>query len=226
MPQASSLIRSSVDWSRFVVDEFVNALTHGLGLVLSVCGAIVMVASMLSHADAWRVAGCSIYLASLVGVYAMSTLSHTFTSTASLRSLFRRLDQGFIYLLIVATYTPFSLAYLRTWPWWILLGVMWAIALWGFAAKVLFAHRVDAVRVWPCVVLGWLPAIAAPSLVQLMPVAVLWWMLAGGVLYSLGTLFLIYDERVRFFHAVWHLLVIAASACHFVAILAFIAAAS
>ena len=225
MAQAPSLIRSAIDWRRFDADELVNAATHGLGLALSLCGAIVMVASVLTQGDAWRVAGCGVYLASLVAVYAMSTLSHAFTAP-QLRSLFRRLDQGFIYLLIVATYTPFSLAYLRTWPWWTLLGVMWAIALWGFASKVLFAHRVEAVRIWPCIVLGWLPIIAAPSLMHMIPVAVLWWMLAGGLFYSLGTLFLIYDNKARFFHAIWHLFVIGGSACHFLAILIFIAPAT
>jgi hemolysin III len=225
MAQAPSLIRSSIDWRRFDVGELVNALTHGFGLALSLCGAAIMVANVLAHGDAWRLAGCSIYLASLVAVYAMSTLSHTFTEP-ELRSLFRRLDQGFIYFLIVATYTPFSLAYLRTWPWWILLGAMWTIALWGFASKVLFAHRVEAVRVWPCVVLGWLPVVAAPSLLHLIPAAVLWWMLAGGLCYSFGILFLIFDSRIRFFHAVWHLFVIAGSVCHFLAILVFIAPAS
>jgi hemolysin III len=100
---------------------------------------------------------------------------------------------------------------------------MWAIALWGFCSKVLFAHRVDAVVVWPCVVLGWLPAIAAPSLMHVLPSAVLWWMLGGGILYTLGVLFLVYDNRMRHFHAVWHLCVMAGSACHFIAILMFIA---
>jgi hemolysin III len=103
---------------------------------------------------------------------------------------------------------------------------MWGIAVWGFSSKVLFAHRVEAVRVWPCVVLGWLPVIAAPSLMYLIPSTVLWWMLGGGVCYTLGVLFLIYDHKKRFFHAVWHLFVIAGSACHFLAILVFIAAAS
>jgi hemolysin III len=225
MAQAPSLIRSAIDWRRFDGDEIVNAVTHALGLALSVCGAIVMLAGVRAHGDAWRVAGCGIYLASLVAVYAMSTLSHAFTAP-HLRSLFRRLDQGFIYFLIVATYTPFSLTYLRSWPWWTLLGLMWAIALWGFASKVIFAHRVEAVRIWPCVVLGWLPVIAAPSLMHMIPISVLWWMLAGGLFYSLGTLFLIYDNKVRFFHAVWHLFVIGGSICHFLAILVFIAPVS
>ena len=225
MSQALSPSRSTIDWRRLDAEEIVNAITHGVGLALSVCGAVIMVANVLPRGDTWRVAGCSIYLASLVAVYAMSTLSHSFAAPRA-RSIFRRLDQGFIYFLIVATYTPFSLVYLRTWPWWGLLGVMWSVALWGFFSKVLFAHRVEAVSVWPCIVLGWLPAVAAPSLLHVVPTAVLWWMLGGGMLYSLGTLFLINDARIRHFHAVWHLFVIAGSACHFVAILLFIAPAT
>jgi hemolysin III len=225
MSQALSPSRSTIDWYRLDAEEVVNAVTHGIGLALSVCGAVVMVANVMAHGDAWRVASCGIYLASLVAVYAMSTLSHSFAAPR-IRSFFRRLDQGFIYFLIVATYTPFSLVYLRTWPWWCLLGVMWSVALWGFFSKVLFAHRVEAVSVWPCIVLGWLPVIAAPSLLHVLSPAVLWWMLGGGLLYSLGTLFLIHDNRIRHFHAIWHLFVIGGSACHFVAILQFIAPVS
>lgn len=226
MSQALSPSRSTINWHRLDAEEVVNAVTHGVGLALSVCGAVVMVANVMAHGgDVWRVAGCGIYLASLVAVYAMSTLSHSF-SAPRIRSFFRRLDQGFIYFLIVATYTPFSLVYLRTWPWWGLLGVMWSVALWGFFSKVLFAHRVEAISIWPCIVLGWLPVVAAPSLLHVLSPTVLWWMLGGGLLYSLGTLFLIHDNRIRHFHAIWHLFVIGGSACHFVAILQFIAPVS
>ena len=83
----------------------------------------------------------------------MSTLSHTF-ETPRLRTMFRALDQGAIYLLIAATYTPFSMAYLHTTPWWIVLGLVWTIALWGFFSKVFFAYRVEQVSMWPCIVLG------------------------------------------------------------------------
>jgi len=210
---------------RTPAEELANTVTHGLGLVLSLLGALVMVANVLGQGDAWRLVGCGVYLASLVAVYAMSTLSHSCTSPRW-KGVFRALDQGFIYLLIAATYTPFSLAYLRTTPWWLLLGAIWTVALFGFLSKVVFAHRIDAVSLWTYLVLGWMPVIAAPALIEIVSMTAFWWMLVGGVCYTLGTVFLMNDERFRMFHAVWHLLVIAGSTCHFLAILMFVAQVS
>jgi hemolysin III len=203
-------------------EERANAITHGLGLVLSVVGAVAMATYVLVDGDLWRQIGCSVYVASLIAVYAMSTLSHA-ASTPQWRSFFRAMDQGCIYFLIAATYTPFSLAYLHTTPWWLLLGAIWSVALWGFLSKVVFAHRIDAVSLWPCLVLGWMPTISVPALVGVVPVAAFWWMLVGGLCYTVGTIFLRYDYKVRHFHAIWHLMVIAGSACHFLAIFAFVA---
>ncbi len=113
----------------------------------------------------------------------MSTLSHLIT-TPRWKLLFRRLDQGFIYLLIVATYTPFSLAYLRT-P---CGGRCWRpCGRWpssASSAKVFFGHRVEAVSLASYMLLGWMPVIAAPTLIHLMPLGALWWMIAGGVCYT------------------------------------------
>jgi hemolysin III len=201
-------------------EELANRITHGVGFVLSLAGVAVMTA-VLGSGDTWRVAGCGIYLASLLGVYAMSTLSHTF-ETPRLRSLFRALDQGTIYLLIAATYTPFSMAYLRTMPWWILLAAVWAVALWGFFSKVFFAYRVESVSMWPCIVLGGAPFISVPALIGIVSWTALWWMLLGVACYTLGLVFWVNDRRVRHFHAVWHLLVIAGSTCHFVGIMLFV----
>ena len=89
--------------------------------------------------------GCGLYVISLMAVYAMSTLSHSATSVRW-KWLFRQLDQAFIYLLIVATYTPYSLAFLHGWHWDALLGLMWCVAIVGFVLKTFFAHRVEAVQ--------------------------------------------------------------------------------
>jgi hemolysin III len=197
-----------------------NRITHGIGLLMSRVGVAVMV-EVLGDGDGWRVAGCCVYLFSLIAVYAMSTLSHTFMEPRR-RSLFRSLDQGAIYLLIAATYTPFSMAYLRTTPWWIVLGIVWSIALWGFCSKVFFGYRIERVSMWPCVVLGVIPFICVPSLVGVVSLAALWWMLLGVGFYTLGLVFWVNDRRVRQFHAVWHVFVIAGSTCHFVGILLFV----
>lgn len=211
-------------WQRTAVEEFLNSLTHGLGLVLAVWGGLVMVWSVLRHGDVWRITGCGIFAASLVAVYAASTLSHSCTSVRW-KSFFRRLDQGCIYFLIVATYTPFGLAYWRTGGGWMLLGGLWTAAFLGFFAKVVLAHRVHNISMWTYIALGWLPLIAVPALRHTVPVDSAWWMLGGGACYLLGTFFLFYDARVRHFHAIWHLLVIAGSACHFLAILQSVARA-
>ena len=214
--------RTSAVWDRAPVEERLNVLTHAVGFVLSLLGAAALAVTVLQHGDAWRIAGCMVYVASLVGVYAASTLSHS-CRTPHRKVFFRALDQAFIYLLIVATYTPFSLAYLRSGPWWLLLGAMWAVALFGFFAKLFFFHRVNAVSIWLYLALGWLPIVSATSLVGVVPAAALWWMLIGGICYTLGTVFLIYDQRVLHFHALWHVCVIAGSTCHFLAILLFVA---
>ena len=201
-------------------EELVNVITHGIGLVLSVIGAVIMVAA-LRRGDVWRAAGCGVYLASLITVYAMSTMLHS-CKTPRWKSFFRALDQGSIYLLVAATYTPFSLAYLRTGVWWMLLGVIWGVALHGFLAKVLFAYRVDAPSIWPCVLIGGIPFISTPTLLSMVSIGALWWMLTGVVCYAVGLMFFINDERVRHFHAVWHLFVIAGSMCHFMGIYMFV----
>jgi hemolysin III len=205
-------------WQRSDADELVNAATHAIGCLLAIFGAVVIAGSVIRSGNLLSIIGCAVYLASLIAVYAMSTLSHSARSL-QWKSLFRRLDQGAIFLLIAATYTPFSIAYLPSAPWWILLGAIWTMAIAGFVSKVFFAHRVDFVSITPYVLLGWMPAMGAPTIVQTMPLPIFLWMVVGGVCYTIGTLFLIYDDRIRHFHAVWHLFVIAGSACHFVGIL-------
>ena len=167
-----------------------------------------------------RLLACVVYVASLMAVYAMSTLSHGPFSERR-RTFFRSLDQGFIYFLIAGSVTPLAVTYLPSTVCWLLLGTMWTIAVAGFVTKVFFAHRVDAVSVWIYVLMGWLPILTAPWFLELAPALLLG--VAGGLSYTLGTVFLIYDNRVPHFHAVWHLFVMAGSAIHYYATLVFVA---
>ena len=199
-------------------EELANTITHGFGFVLSLLGATVLVNAVLPQSDRWRIVSCLVYAASLVAVYGMSTLSHS-CRTIRWRRFFRSLDQGCIYLLIVGTYTPFSLTYLRAHVFWFLLGAMWLIAIAGFCSKVLFAHRVNSVSIWLYLLLGWMPLAAGYWIVPLVPADALWWVVVGGICYTLGTVFLIFDAHVFHFHAVWHLFVIAGSICHYCGVL-------
>jgi hemolysin III len=208
-------------WRRSADEELVNAATHGFGFVIALIGAMAMTPGVLATPDTWLVFGCEVYLASLVAVYAMSTLSHSATSVRW-KQLFRQLDQACIYLLIAGTYTPFALAYLHGGVWFVLLAAMWAVALVGFVSKLFFARGVDTASIVSYLVLGWMPILAMPTIWDNAPTGAFVSIVAGGVCYMVGTFFFVYDERVRHFHAAWHLCVIAGSACHFFGIFAFV----
>jgi hemolysin III len=221
MEQCVSLRPNFPAWRRTSSEEAVNALTHGFGFVFAAVGSLVMMPNVLAAGRPALTVGCAIYLFSLMAVYAMSTLSHSATSVRW-KSRFRQLDQAFIYLLIVATYTPFSLAFLHGPRWDLLMAAMWTVALVGFFAKILFAHRVETVSVVSYVMLGWMPIFSIPTLYRVAPEGVIQAIIAGGVFYTVGTFFLVYDEHVKHFHAAWHLCVISGSACHFLGILLYV----
>lgn len=202
--------------------ELLNTLTHGLGLLLSILAAVILIRTALIKGDGWRVVGCGVFAAGLIAVYAASTLSHLVSHRQWKRWL-RMLDQGLIYLLIAASYTPFALAYLRQGPWWVFLGVMWTGAICGFISKVFLYHRINTVAVWSYVLLGWLPIVPALMTLGSVPLPALGWLMAGGLCYTLGTVFLILDLQRYHFHAIWHVWVIGGSTCHFVGVLFFVA---
>jgi hemolysin III len=199
-------------------EETANSLTHALGAVLSVAAAAVLLYFAVERGDPWRLAGCLLYAVPLVAVYTFSTLSHVVRGPRPRRA-FRMLDQGAIYLLVAGTFTPLALAYLRHGWWWLLPAVIWTIALGGAFSKFVLAHRVDAVSTAVYLFLGWLATLSAPVMLQVMPPPAPLLMLLGGISYTLGVGFLLLDERYRYFHATWHLLVLAGSACHYAAIL-------
>src|SRR4051812_36225277 len=169
-----TVLRPSAD------EELVNAVTHGIGLALAAVGALVMMTGITAHSNSRLAVGCAAYLFTLVAVYAMSTVSHSVTSP-KWRMFFRQLDQAFIFLLIVGTYTPYSVANLHSAFWWAVLATMWCVALAGFAAKAVFAHRIDGGSVLPYLFLGWAMIIALPTVWRVAPAGEFALIIAGGV---------------------------------------------
>jgi hemolysin III len=203
-----------------LTEETANQLTHGVGLLLSIVGAAILVNSARVHSDPLQFVGCCIYAASLVALYAASTLSHTFR-TPPMRHFFRMLDQVCIFLLIAGTFTPFALSYfLHGWLWGLTLA-MWGLTCVGIFFKVCF-RRMRNVSIGAYVLLAWIPLIAMHEIVRVMPAGALVLVFLGGVLYTLGLLFLVLDEKFPFFHAVWHVLVMSASVVHYCAIMFYV----
>lgn len=201
-------------------EETANQLTHGLGLLLSVVGAAVLVNSARAHSDRLQFVGCSVYAASLVALYAASTLSHTFRKPP-VRTFFRMLDQVCIFLLITGTFTPFAFSYFRHgWLWGLTL-VMWGLTCLAIFFKICF-RRTRNVSVGAYLLLAWIPIVAMHEFVHLVPGGALVLIFLGGLLYMLGTLFLMLDEKYPYFHAVWHVLVMSASVCHYCAVILYV----
>jgi hemolysin III len=203
-----------------IPEETANQLTHGLGLMLSVGGAAVLISSAWAHSDPLQFVGCCVYAASLVALYAASTLSHSFRAPGP-RHFFRMLDQVCIFLLITGTFTPFALSYfLQGWLWGLTL-TMWALTCVGIFFKVCFS-RLTNVATGAYVLLGWIPVIAIREVVRAMPSGGLALIAVGGALYMAGIYFLTHDEKRPYYHAVWHVLVVSASICHYCAVMLYL----
>lgn len=202
-------------------DEMSNLLTHVLGWLLSVAATFLLMPIVMARQELRTTFACGVYCLTLVLLYGASTLSHAFRDRG-LRRMFRTLDQACIYLLIAGSMTPFAVVFLRQGRWWLFLPAMWALA----AAGVLFVLRRRDLS-GPVKItygaLGWLPVVAFPELSRHAPFGLLLWIAAGGAFYSIGTIFLALDRRVRYFHALWHLFVVAGSICHYVGVLVYVA---
>lgn len=193
-----------------------NAWTHGLGFLLSIPAAFLLYRMAAVHRENLVIA-CAVYSVSLTAMYLFSTLSHAVREPTA-RHRLRTLDQGVVYLLIAGTFTPFVWGYMDGAPRTALMVGVWLAAGVGFYSKVFAKHRIDNMTAVSYILLGWIPSMILLGYVSLLCFA---FMALGGVLYTLGTLFLQNDHRSWYFHGIWHLMVILASACHFIAIAMF-----
>jgi hemolysin III len=199
-------------------EELLNSLTHGTGLLASLAALPVLVVAASGSRSAAHLVGSAVFGATLVLLYLASTVYHALPSSPAKR-VFRVLDHAAIYLLIAGTYTPFALGPLRG-PWgWSLLGTIWGLALLGIVIKAAAGIRYPRLSTALYVAMGWLGIIAAEPILANIPTAGVAWLVAGGLCYTGGVVFYLTDTKLRYGHAVWHLFVLAGSACHFVAVL-------
>ena len=195
-------------------EEWVNQLTHGAGFALSVVGAWHLLNQTPPNAS--LTIGCWVYATALVALFAASTLSHSYVS-GPLRTRYRTLDQLAIFTVMAATYTPLGLASCGDGIWNLPLILMWLMAGLGIYLK-LRVTREEMVPVWFYVILGLIPIVSLPKILSHAGSEGLFWMIAGGCCYLLGVVFLTNDRRVKYFHSVWHVLVIMGSICHYIVI--------
>src|SRR4029077_874496 len=197
---------------RHSLEEIANAITHVIGLLLSIAGFVVLLALAALRGTAWHIVACSIYGATLICLYTASTLYHAVISPRVKRAL-RIFDHSAIYLLIAGTYTPFLLVSLRG-PWgWSLFGVIWGLALVGVLFKFWFVERFAILSTAVYIAMGWLVVIAPKPVITHLPLTAIIWLLAGVLAYTGGVIFFA-AKRIPYSHAIWHLFVLAGSICH------------
>lgn len=199
-------------------EEIANSISHGIGLIAALASTPFLVMDAIRRGDAGYIAGVSIFATTMVLLYLSSTLYHALPAGKAKR-VFRIIEHSAIFLLIAGTYTPFTLGVLRGAWGWTLLGLVWGLALTGVTLKAFerMSHPVISTGLY--LLMGWLILIAANPMFEHVPVSGLLWLAAGGVAYTAGVAFFVADTRLRYGHFVWHLFVMAGTACHYFAVL-------
>lgn len=202
-------------------EELANTITHGIGAGFSLIALITLILSSSKSGDVWRMAGFTVYGASLFALYMASTLYHAVRGE-KLKKYFRMLDHSSIFLLIAGTYTPVLLIAMRgTWGW-TLFGLIWGMAAGGLIYELIFLGRYKWISLAIYGSMGWLAIIAIKPMLAILPAGLLSWILFGGLLYTGGIVFYVW-KKIPYHHAIWHLFVMGGSSLHFAGMMLYLA---
>jgi len=197
-------------------EEIANAITHGVGALLSVIAFVVMLFKAYSLGKIPHILSSYVFGISLILLYTASTIFHA-VKKGPTKLLFNVIDHSAIYVLIAGTYTPFLLVLFKGWDGWAMLATVWSLALIGIIYKLFFFKRFRTFSTIFYLAMGWLILIRFNVFIHFVPPEALNWLLFGGILYSVGVVFYLLD-KVKFSHTVWHFFVLGGSACHFFAV--------
>ncbi|MBI3970380.1 MAG: hemolysin III family protein [Chloroflexi bacterium] len=200
-------------------EELVNALTHGIGVIFSLVGLFVLAYRSLWYNNVAHTIAVSVYGVALVSVFASSTLHHI-TTEQRLKRIYLWLDHSCIYALIAGTYTPFMLTILKGATGIVVLSAVWGFGVLGIFAKTILKIRSDLISIPFYLLMGWMVVFVLQPFSSLIDPSGLVLLLVGGLCYSLGIVFFLL--KLAYAHAVWHVLVLAGSALHYVCVLLYV----
>lgn len=212
--------------TRDIIEEIFNAITHGLGIILSIIGLVLMLHQVITHSkDSLYILSAIIYGLSLIFMYSMSTFYHSFFCLPTVSRIFKILDHAAIYILIAGTDTPVLLTVLRHYHGPAIAIIIWIVALIGVLWQCFNVHKFKKLATLCYVLMGWLLVGTLPILwIHLSPQAVIW-LLVGGLWYTLGAIFYLW-KKLPFQHLIWHFFVLGGSICHFYAMYHYVLLAS
>ena len=204
--------------------EKLNSISHLVGAVFALIALGSLLTVSIQIGEPLVITGFSIFGFSLVLLYSMSTLYHSF-HPPKLKRIFKVLDHVSIYLLIAGTYTPFMLVSMHNLNGWIILGTVWTLAVIGILSEIFLSGR--AVKIGQIIIylsMGWICSIDIGSLKAALPELGFFWLLTGGIAYTVGIIFYIIDELnwLRHAHGIWHFFVLVGSISHFVSVIGFV----
>lgn len=198
-------------------EEVLNILTHGIGIGLAIAGLTLLVVFAALSGNAWSIVSCAIFGVTMFTLYFGSTMCHATIGKKS-ECFFEVWDSVAIYALIAGTYTPFLLVNLRGWIGWTVFGILWAIVIFGSVMKMRNPKQQPKWMVVLYLIMGWTLLFILPAMLRSIPVRGLWFVLAGGLSYTIGVIFYVW-RKMKYSHAIWHLFVIGGSVCFFFAVL-------
>ncbi|WP_338593793.1 hemolysin III family protein [Paenibacillus sp. Y5S-9] len=201
-------------------EEVANAVTHGIGAALSVAALVILIVFSSMKGTAWHVVSFTIYGITMLLLYTSSTLVHAWKD-GKVKDLFEIFDHSSIYLFIAGSYTPLLFIAVRGTLGWTLFGIIWAVALFGVIFKAFFTKKFLFMSTIFYIAMGWLIVIAWQPLMDAIPTGGIVLLVAGGLMYTLGTLFYMW-RGFPYHHAIWHLFVLAGSILHFFMVLLYL----
>ncbi len=198
------------------LEENINVYSHVLGIILSVVGLLALIIRATSYGDIWQIVSVSIYGISLMMLFTASSVYHA-SKDAVIRSRLRVFDHASIYIMIAGTYTPFTLVTLSGTVGWVIFGITWSMAIIGVVLKIFYTGRFKMLSTSMYVLMGWMIVFAIQPLIENIAPQGLNLLFAGGLAYTLGAV-LYSIKAIPLNHAIFHLLVLLGSACHFFAV--------
>lgn len=202
--------------------EKFNSISHLVGAILAVIGVTYLLTIAIAKEDTAKIVGFGIYGAMMIFLYLTSTIYHSL-KLGKWKDFFRQMDYISIYLMIAGSYTPFTLITL-TGAWgWTLFAIIWGLAALGITQEVIIGKKTRRYSLIIYLLMGWLIVVAIKPLLASLNQSGFMWLVAGGLAYTFGVIFFVFDEKVKHFHGIWHLFVLAGSLCQFFCLFLFVA---
>jgi hemolysin III len=198
------------------IEEKINIFSHAIGFILSIAASVLLVTRAILHGKSLHIVSFGIFGASLMILYAASTFYHLAESTVTRKRL-KVFDHASIYVLIAGTYTPFTLVTLKGATGWAIFGISWGLALTGIVLKLYFTGKYETISTVMYILMGWIIVLAIKPLFHKLPFAGLVWLFAGGISYTIGAILYSID-KIKYNHAIFHVLVLVGSFCHFMSV--------